>query len=456
MERLEIMSSFFKEYDIRGLIDDELNNESAERIGKAFGTFINGQDALVCRDIRHSSQKIQTAFIKGLLSTGSNVAFLGEYGSPVLFFNSWQQKKEGAMITASHNPAVYTGFKFVEKTGCSYVDQYKQLKKIYEKGNFKKAKEKGKYNEIDGYVPYRDFLKATIKISDKKKIIVAAECLYASAATIIPKLYEELGLKVLPSHCEAKPDFNNERPEPKGENLKEVAQLVIKNKADFGVGFDGDCDRSVFIDDKGREISGSVAGAIFMDYILAKYKGKSKNVVMTVDCNSELKPLAESFGAKLVWSEVGHGFIGMNVYNHKAVFGGEMSSHFWFEHYPFSDGFISGLKMAELLSHSDKKLSQLVDETKFAPMLKEYLNCGTHEKKEKVKDKLVEKYGKEKSSTITRDGVKFFLNDVEWVLIRKSNNLPEVCLVIEAKNEKRLTELHDFYRKIMDETIANT
>ena len=444
--------SFFKEYDIRGLIDTELNEETAERIGKTVGTFLKGADVLVARDIRHSSQKIQPAFINGLRSTGSNVTFLGEYGSPILFFNCWQQKKEGAMITASHNPAVYTGFKFVEKTGCSYVDQYTELKRIYAEGVFRSGD--GKYREIDGYAPYRDYLRSIIKLNKNKPITVATECLYASSGVIIPRLYEELGLRVLPSHCTPKPDFNNERPEPKGANLRQMAEMVIKNKASFGVGFDGDCDRSVFIDDKGREINGSIAAAIFIKYILPKHK-TGKKVIITVDCNAELKPLAESLGGGLVWSEVGHGFIGMNVFKHKAVFGAEMSSHFWFEHYPFSDGFIAGLKMAELLSHSDKKLSALVDATRFAPMLKEYIDCGTHERKESVKAQLIERYQNEhKDATLTRDGIKFFLNELEWVLLRKSNNLPEVCLVIEARDDARLKELHTKYRKVIDELIA--
>ncbi len=443
--------SFFKEYDIRGLIDEELNDETAGRVGRALGTFLKGKPVLVGRDIRHSSAKIQPAFVQGLLSTGSDVTFVGEYGSPVLFFNCWQQKKNGAMITASHNPAVYTGFKFVEANGCSFVAQYAELRSIYEAGEFTEGK--GKYDEIDGYKPYRDFLKAHLSI--KPGIKVAAECLFASAATVIPHLYEELGIEVIPSHCEAKPDFNNERPEPKGENLREMADKVVQDRAAFGVGFDGDCDRSVFIDDKGREINGSVAAAIFIRHILSKQGGRPRKVVMTVDCNSELQTLAASYGSELIWSEVGHGFIGKNVHQHKAVFGGEMSSHFWFEHFPFSDGFLAGLKMAELLCETPKRLSQLVDEVRFAPMLKEYIDCGTHEKKEKVREELTKKYRQQyPDATLTRDGIKFFLNELEWVLLRKSNNLPEFCLVIEARNEKRLKELREEYRKVVLDAIA--
>ncbi|MBS3133295.1 hypothetical protein J4470_04205 [Candidatus Woesearchaeota archaeon] len=441
-------TSFFKEYDIRGVIDKEITLKTAEMIGKAFGTLVKAAPVVVGYDIRQSSEKILGSFINGLKSTGCDISVIGKAASPVLYFNAWNSRKVGAMITASHNPAEYTGFKFVEKNGCSFVDQYKDLRKIYAEGNFIEGK--GTVTETDGYAPYLNFLKSVIRI--RKPVKVAVECLYASAGTILPKLYEELGMEVVPSHCEPKPDFNKERPEPKGDNLKAIGELIRKNKAAFGVGFDGDCDRSVIIDDKGREISGSQSSGIFIKHILPKNKGGS--VVVTIDCHSELKALTESLGGKFFWSEVGHGFIGSNVYKHKAVYGGEMSSHMWFERYPFSDGFLCGLKMAELLSETDEKLSDMVDELNFAPMLKEYTSCDTNEKKEKVIAKLVENHIKMPGATKTRDGVKFFLNETEWVLLRKSNNLPEICLVFEAKDEARYKELHSKYRKIIDDTIA--
>jgi phosphomannomutase/phosphoglucomutase len=448
---MKMNTSFFKEYDIRGLIDKDLNAETAERIGKAFGTFIKGEKTVVGRDIRYSSKQIYEPFLKGLVSTGCNVFSIGESPSPMLYFNTFKRKSYGVIITASHNPAEYSGFKFVEPNGASFVDQYKEIKKIYEDGNFISGE--GSLEEIDGYTPYKEFFKSKLRLN--KKIRVVVECLYASGAVLIPKLYEEIGLEVIPSHAEPKEDFNNERPEPKGDNLKEMSKLIVENKADFGLGLDGDCDRSVIMDDKGRELNGSVSSAVFIKNLLPSRPQNKRNVVMTVDCNSELKPLVESFGGKLIWSEVGHGFIGKKVHDNNAVYGGEMSSHMWFEPFAFSDGFYCGLKMAELLSNSDKKLSQLADEINFAPMLKEYVSCGSHEKKEKVKEALVEKYRKlYPAATITRDGVKFFLNELEWVLLRKSNNLPEVCIVIEARNQERLKQLHKDYRKVVDETIA--
>ncbi len=448
-------TSFFHAYDIRGLIGSEINDETAERIGKAFGTVIKGKPVVVGRDVRYSSKQIAPAFIRGLVSTGCIVTDIGECPSPMLMYNAFNLKQFGAIITASHNPAEYTGFKFVEPRGLSFLDQYVEMKAVYESGKFLTGK--GSVKQMDGYGPYRDFLKRVIKLNPKRKIKVGVECLYASGGVLIPRLYKDLGLEVIPSHAVPKPDFNKERPEPKGENLKEVGRLIVKNGADFGLGLDGDCDRSVILDDKGRELNGSISSAVFIEKILPQHPKEKRNVVMTVDCNSELKQLTERLGGKLFWSDVGHSFIGKSVHDNKAVYGGEMSSHMWFEHYPFSDGFMCGLMMAEILSNSDEKLSQMVDKVKFAPMVKEYVGCGTHKKKDKVIAGLIaDSKKKHPDGTLTRDGFKFFLNEIEWVMLRKSNNLPEVCIVIEARNDARLKQLHSEYRKVVDAAIAET
>ena len=218
-------TSFFHAYDIRGLIDSELNDETCENLGKAFGTIIKGKPVVVGRDIRYSSKKIAPAFIKGLVSAGCNVTDIGECPSPMLFFNAFHLKQFGAIITASHNPAEYTGFKFVEPNGLSFLDQYTEMMAVYEKQRFISGN--GSVKRADGYTPYREFLRKNIKFNPKKKITVAVECLYASGAVIIPRLYEELGLKVIPVHAIPMPDFNKQRPEPKGENLKELGSIIV-------------------------------------------------------------------------------------------------------------------------------------------------------------------------------------------------------------------------------------
>ena len=163
-------TGFFHIYDIRGLIDTELNDETAEKIGKAFGTVINGKQVVVGRDIRYSSKQIAPAFIKGLVSTGCDVTDIGECPSPMLFFNAFNLKQFGAIITASHNPAEYTGFKFVEPNGLSFLNQYEEMKNIYQTQRFISGK--GRIKQADGYTPYLDFLigKGVLKIYIKKAI----------------------------------------------------------------------------------------------------------------------------------------------------------------------------------------------------------------------------------------------------------------------------------------------
>src|SRR3989338_5699557 len=156
-------TSFFHAYDIRGLIGSELNEETAERIGKAFGTLIKGKPVVVGRDIRYSSKEIAPAFIRGLASTGCQVTDIGECPSPMLFYNAFHLRQFGAIVTASHNPAEYTGFKFVEPNGLSFLQQYDEMKELYETGKF--AAGNGSVREADGYTPYLNFFRSIIKLN---------------------------------------------------------------------------------------------------------------------------------------------------------------------------------------------------------------------------------------------------------------------------------------------------
>src|SRR3989344_6050973 len=141
-------SEVFRTYDIRGLVDKELTEHDAEKIGRALGTFLKGGDIITGYDVRESSRRIHDLFVKGAIGAGCNVSGIGISSSPMLFFNCWQQKKFGAITTSSHNPYQYNGFKFVDKNGCSFVDQYTEIKRIFEEEAF--AEGKGKFNEING------------------------------------------------------------------------------------------------------------------------------------------------------------------------------------------------------------------------------------------------------------------------------------------------------------------
>ncbi|MGC8812041.1 MAG: hypothetical protein ACP5O8_00420, partial [Candidatus Aenigmatarchaeota archaeon] len=207
-------------------------------------------------------------------------------------------------------------------------------------------------------------------------------------------------------------------------------------------------DRSIFVDDKGRELNGSMVSAIFIESFLKKKKGK---VIATADCSSKLKKIAERLGGELIWWRVGHGFVERKCVEEKAIFAGEQSSHFYFnEFYPFSDGILATLLMAKILNKSKKKLSHFVDRIKLNPTEKLYINAENDEKKIKVIERLKLEF---QNSLNLMDGIKIELDEEEWVLIRSSQTMPEINLCIEAKNEKRLKELVEKYSNIIKEKI---
>jgi phosphomannomutase/phosphoglucomutase len=435
------MISAFKAYDIRGVFGKEFTEADCETLGKTIGTFIENDEFVVGYDGREHSPKIFENFVKGLNSTGVNAVSVGMMPNPVVYFNGFLNKLPGAIITASHNPPEYNGFKFFRANGSSYTDELQNLKEIFQKGDFKKG-EYGKQCDIDYALnDYREYLGDKINVEGKIKVV--AECFNGVAATIVPYIFDTFGIECIPLHNKILGDFGGMRPEPKGENLTELRKKVVQEKADFGIAFDGDADRGVFIDNEGNEFMASVPGSIFIKDILSKHRGGE--IIATVDCPSAIAKIVEEKKGKLFWNRVGHGFIEENLVKRNALFALEQSSHFYFnQFYPFSDGFLAGLRMAEILSKSEKKFSEMAKETAHNPTEKIYIDAGTHE----AKNKVVESLKKEFPGAIDAvDGFKVFLNDTEWVLIRVSQNMPEVNLCIEAKDKERLKELLALYTK---------
>jgi phosphomannomutase len=436
--------SIFRAYDIRGIYGKDLTNKIAFKIGKALGTFLNSKEEVcVAHDTRSGSKKIVKSFCSGLASTGCNVTLLGLIATPILYFHAWKNRIFGSMITASHNPKEWTGFKFVKPNGSSFLDELQKLREIFEKGKFLEGI--GEISNKDPIPTYKNFIR---KILGKVEGKVGIECFGGAGVSGI-EILENLGLQIFPLH--AKPDekfFGFKRPEPVGKNLKNLKNIVKKKKLDFGVAFDGDADRSVFVDDKGNELNGSIISAIFAEEILKKKRGK---IILTADCASELKKIVEKFGGELIWWRVGHGFIEKKCIEENALFAGEQSSHFYFNYiYPFSDGILATAYLAKILSERKEKLSKLVKKIKLRPTEKIYINTKNDDKKIEI----IEKLKKEIPEAISMmDGIKIELNDIEWVLIRASQTLPEINICAEGRNKKRLKAIIEKYTKIVKEKL---
>jgi phosphomannomutase len=433
--------NIFKAYDIRGVYPTQLNEEIAERIGKAVGTFLNGKEVCVGHDTRNSSPNIFNSFCTGLISCGCKVISLGLVPNSVNYFYAWRKRIFGCYITASHNSSEWNGIKFVNPDGTSFIEEIKKIQKIYNSEKFIEGKGKIE-NEKNACKIYEEFLKEKIGKVKGKAVI---EC-FGGAGVKALEILKNIGLDVIALHD--KPDGNFygfKRPEPKGENLQPLIRKVKEENADFGVAFDGDADRSIFIDNKGRELNGSIMIPIFIKNILKRRKG---TVIVTADCASEIKKIAEDLGGKLVCWRVGHGFIERKSVEEKSVFSGEQSSHFYFSYlYPFSDGVLATLYLAKIISEEGRVFSKLVDEINLHPVDKLYINVETDENKIRIIEEIKKRFP---GALDVMDGIKVELNDIEWVLLRASQTNPEINLCVEAKDEKRLKELTEEYSNLVN------
>ena len=385
--------------------------------------------------------------IRGLTSTGCDVFDIGFVPNPVNYFYAMRNKMYGAYVSASHSPVKYNGLKMIRPTGVSFIEENLSVKRIFVGRDFLHGR--GKATRVDDSIAaYEDFLSEHFRGLEGLKVCV--ECMGGAGSAVTPRIFEKLGLKVEALH--SKPDgrfCGFERPEPGGENLRELQRLVREARADFGVAFDGDADRSVFVDDKSRELDGSKMSSVFLSHILEKRKGTA---VVTVDCASEIERLVNEKGGRIVWWRVGHGFVEEKCAEENAVFGGEQSSHFYslVPQYPFSDGPLATIKVAEILRDTRKHLSQLVDQFPLHPIIKTYIDAGTDENKDRSMERLRRFLSGWED---VMDGIKIRLNDVEWVLVRTSKTLPEINLVIEALNEERIKELRENYTSIIESQI---
>jgi phosphomannomutase/phosphoglucomutase len=431
--------NIFKAYDIRGVYGEDLNEEIMLKLGKALGTFIKGKKICVGYDTRKSSKKLFEVLSKGLTSTGCDVISLGLVANPMLYFYAWKNKIFGVLITASHNPKNWNGLKIVNPNGVSFAEENKELEKIYVSEKFINGN--GRIAEANAIEIYKDFLIKKIGIVRKKVVLE----FFGAAGVTALNIFKQTGLEFISLHD--KPDgnfFGFDRPEPKGENLNLLKKTVVKENADFGVAFDGDSDRSVFVDDKGREINTSIILAIFIECILRKKKG---SILLTADCASELEDIIRRLGGKTIWWRIGHGFIEKKCLEENVLLAGEQSSHIYFnEFYPFSDGVLATIYFAKILSENKYKLSEIADKLNLHPMEKIYINVETDENKNRIIENLKKRYPK---ALDIADGIKIRLNEIEWVILRASQTNPEVNICIEAKNEKRIKELLREYTKLV-------
>ncbi|RJS87724.1 phosphomannomutase/phosphoglucomutase [Candidatus Bathyarchaeota archaeon] len=442
---MKISERIFRAYDIRGVYGKEINEEIAEEIGKAFGTYIGaGKNLIVGRDARPTGERLQSATIAGLISTGCHVLDVGIVPTPVFYFAIVHYEKDGGvMITASHNPSEWNGFKLCRENGilCSEGMGMEEIKAIALSRDFRSIPH-GRVERYDKTLEdYANFVLNKIEI--KRTLKVAVDLLNSPCSLIVPSLFRKAGMDVIAINAELNGTFPHGL-EPTEEILEDLKRTVTRYGADFGVGFDGDGDRTVFVDDKGRVIPSDITLAIMARHYLENRKGA---VVYDVCCSTVVEEIVKKMGGKPVVSRVGRAYVMDLMKREGAVLGGEVSGHLYFsDMYGFDDAIYAGLKMGEILSKTDMKLSQILDSLPNYPStpVKKY-KCPD-EKKFDVVNQLTEEFKEMGYKTITIDGVKV-INSDGWLIIRASNTLPQIKMKAEAKNKKKLEQLVNIAEK---------
>jgi len=437
---VQINPQIFREYDIRGVVDKDLTPEVVKRLAQGFGTHMKAlgyHDLVVGRDGRLSSKSLSEAVIEGLLSTGCHVTDIGLCPTPVYYFSIFHLDKEGGiMVTGSHNPPEFNGLKISAGRSTIFGEQIQDLRRLIEKGEF--ASGRGKVSQSEIIKPYQDHIKKDIHL--KKKINVVIDAGNGTAGIVAGQLLTELGCHVEELYCDVNGRFPYHFPDPTiPENLKDLIEFVKKTKADTGIGYDGDADRIGVVDDQGNILWGDQLMILFSRDILKSRKGAT--FIAEVKCSQNLFEDVQHHGGKAIMWKTGHSLIKEKMKNEKAVLGAEMSGHLFFadRYFGYDDAIYASCRLVELLSRTDQKLSQLLQDipkTSITPEIR--VDCP-----DEIKFQVVEKVKEELEKTypiIDVDGVRVQFGD-GWGLVRASNTQPVLVLRFEASTEKRLTEI---------------
>ena len=450
-----IDESIFREYDIRGIVPEQINEFSIKAIAsaiarKCFDERVN--DLALGRDGRLSGEKILTLLSKELQSLGINIVNIGIVTSPLLYFAAKKlHSKSGVMITGSHNPKNYNGFKIVIND--MPVSGIEMLNLVSNKPNSINTG-----SEIIKKDLMNEYIEEVISQASKntKKIKVVVDCGNGSAGEIAPKLMRALGHEVVELFCEIDGNFPNHHPDPgKVENLQDLVEIVKVEEADLGIAFDGDGDRLGVVSNLGEIIYPDQLMMIFSRAVLQN--SNSKEIIFDVKCTNLLAEIITEAGGKPIMSPTGHFHIKNTLKKTNAPLAGEMSGHIFFndQWYGFDDGHYSAFRLIEVLKNSKSSLSTIFDQLPKAYSTPE-ININVDEsKKFKIVEDFVLRSDFGKGEKITIDGLRVNFSD-GWGLLRASNTTPKLVMRFEANSPERLNEIQNIFLnqlKKIDETI---
>ena len=441
--------SIFKDCDIRGIYPDEFSEAAARRIGRAMAAMHPGARVAVGGDVRVSTPALKAALHEGLTAGGARVEDMGMIPTPVLYFALARWGADGgATVTASHNPPRYNGIKFMFDGDPVTREAMDALEAVYERGAFPDAA--GSRSAVDPIPEYLASLKCRFFAARRLKIVVDAGC--GAMSAIAPAALRQSGYEVSELFCEADGTFPCRDPNPADySHLSAVCEKVRAEGADFGVAFDGDGDRAVFIDETGRAVMNEKSLVLFIRRLL---RDRPTPVVYDQKSSSAIRRATLAMGGTPVPERSGHAFIKRRFIETGAAIAGEVSGHFFFGELGYDDGLYAALLMAEILAESGRTLSELTEDIVCPPITPDLRVHCPYDRQQECLDR-IEALASDRSCAVSRlDGVRLDFPD-GWILVRKSVTAEQITLRAEADTPERLQALLRLAANALPEKARN-
>ena len=429
----------FREYDIRGNVEKDFPDHVVKKLGQAFGTYVkrsNGKEIAISGDVRNSTPDLINFFKKGVLDTGVDVINLGILPTPVNYFSMFHLGIAASVqVTGSHNPPDFNGFKLSLNKEPFYGKDIQTLYKMMEQMDFEKGTgTEARYNILS---EYNQMIENKIKIAKPMKVVL--DCGNAAGCINAPSIFNGLGIETKELFCDPDGSFPNHHPDPTvPKNLSTLISEMKTGKYDVGLAFDGDADRVGVVDEMGEIIWADQLIAIFLPEIIKN----NEKIIFDVKCSQSLIDMIKKYGGEPIMYKTGHSVIKNKMKELDCVFGGEMSGHIFFadDYYGFDDAIYVAARLVQLLSKTDKTLSQLksVIPTYYStPELR--MEAENDKKKFEITENAISYFTKNYDCT-TIDGVRIHFED-GWGLIRSSNTQPVIVCRFEAKTLERRDEI---------------
>jgi phosphomannomutase / phosphoglucomutase len=445
----------FREYDIRGVVQNDFDDEFVVNLGRAYATILieaGKHNITLGRDCRLSSDILRERLVDGLLSAGINVIDVGVVPTPLLYFSMlhWQMDG-GAMITGSHNAAEYNGFKLGVGPTTIFGEEIQRIRRIIEARAFKATGARGSLTYRPVLPDYREYIKRNIKLIPGMKVAVDGG--NGCGGAVAAPLMREMGLETVELYVEMDGRFPHHHPDPTvEENMRDLQAAVKQSGAQVGIAYDGDADRIGAVDENQRIVWGDELMVVFSRAILKQRPGAA--IIGDVKCSWRLyEDIARHGGQPIMW-KTGHSLIKNKLKQENAALAGEMSGHMFFNdrYYGFDDAIYASLRLLEILGREGRGLAALLSDlpkTSFTPEIR--LDCPDDRKFEVVRE--AADYFRRNYETVEIDGVRVTFPD-GWGLVRASNTQPALVMRFEARDERTLAEIRLIFERKLKELGA--